>query len=100
VAKAAKSKRAEIQTILDTLSPEFPNTKAYRYNPASIRIRIIDKRFRGLNKVEREELVLPFLDTLPEEILQDVMILLLLAPSETAKSLMNLEFENPTPPQL
>ena len=34
---------------------------------------------------------------LPEETQSDVTILLLLAPEEAGRSLMNLEFENPSP---
>jgi hypothetical protein len=50
--------------------------------------------------LERERLVLPLIRQLPEDIQADITILLLLAPEEAGKSLMNLEFENPTPSRL
>lgn len=100
MSKSTTAEPSEIKAILETFSAAFPGTTAYRYNPASIRIRIIDDRFRGKDKIEREDLVLPLLNSLPEEIQQDVMILLLLTPEETKHSLANLEFENPTPSDL
>jgi stress-induced morphogen len=88
------------QRIQETLTPRFPNAKAYQYNPASIRVRIIDEHFRGLSKPDREKLVWPLLEQLPEDIQADITILLLLTQEETEDSLMNLEFEKPTPSSL
>ena len=79
------------------LTPDFPETEAYRYNSASIRIRIIDEQFKGKSLVEREELVLPLIHKLAPQIQEDITVLLLLAPEETSASLMNAEFEEPTP---
>jgi hypothetical protein len=41
-------------------------------------------------------MVLPLIRKLPEDVQSEITVLLLLAPSETGKSLMNLEFEEPT----
>jgi stress-induced morphogen len=79
--------------------PQYPPS-AYRYNSASIRVRIVDESFRGKSKLERQELVLPVLEKLPDETQSDITILLLLAPEEVDQSMMNLEFENPTPSTL
>ena len=77
--------------------PEFP-PKAYRYNPASIRVRVVSERFSGKDLVERSELVYPILEkNLPEETWQDVTVILLLPPEEVEDSFMNREFEKPTP---
>jgi stress-induced morphogen len=76
--------------------PDLPPT-AYRYNPASIRIRIVSDRFKGKSRGEREDLVLPILRTLPDKIRQDITILVLLPRSELKKSPVNLEFEHPSP---
>ena len=73
----------------------FPDTVCYRHNSASIRIRIIDERFRGKSRVQRENMVLPILESLPESTQIDITILLLLAPDETDISMMNVEFEHP-----
>lgn len=93
----AKQKNEQTKLIEERLRPHFPNVEAYRYNIASIRVRIIDERFRGKSKPDREEMVLPIIEDLPEEIQTDLTILLLLVPKETDQSMMNVEFENPTP---
>jgi hypothetical protein len=94
----------ESRQVEQVLREEFPQTDAYRYNSASIRVRVIDPRFEGLEFEERDALVEPLLKQLPEEIQADIMNLLTLAPSETKKfsrkSLLNLEFEEPSPSML
>jgi hypothetical protein len=76
--------------------PGYPPT-AYRYNSASIRVRVVDESFRGKSRSEREKMALPVVRTLPEETQEDVTILLLLAPEDLERSPMNLEFEAPSP---
>src|SRR5579864_1433133 len=66
----------------------------YRYNPASIRIRIVDPGFKGLNKVEREEQVWKILEKLPDDTQQEISILLLLTPEEKKTSFLSLEFDD------
>ena len=92
----SRLKNSETELIEKTLKPGFPNVEAYRYNSVSIRIRVIDDRFKGKSKPERDDMVSPLLDHLPEEIQADITILLLLTNDELAQSLMNLEFEHPT----
>ena len=91
----------ESRHVEEVLRKEFPKTDAYRYNSASIRIRVIDPRFEGLEFDERDAMVEPLLKQLPEEIQADIMTLLTLSPSErkklSRKSLVNLEFEDPSP---
>jgi len=95
---------AYVKQILDALEqrykPDHPKAKidAYRYNPASIRIRIIDPDFDGLDLVERDERVWPLLRRLPEEVRADVSMLLLLTPKENKRSFGSWEFDDPTPP--
>lgn len=92
-----------VRQILETLKREYgsahPQAKieAYRYNPASIRIRIIDPDFKGMNRVERDDLVSAILDTLPEGVRAEIMILLLLTPQESKTSPMSQEFDHPAP---
>jgi stress-induced morphogen len=90
----------ETRQIEQVIRKSFPDVRAYRYNSASIRVRVIDKKFTKMSRVERERLVDPLLDELPEDTKSDITILLLLAPHETATSPMNLEFEHPTPSRL
>jgi stress-induced morphogen len=92
-------KTDETRAIERALRKRFANTEAYRYNSASIRIRIIDDAFEGKSESDREQMVDPILDQLPEETQSDIMLLLTLTESETKDFgkdyLTNLEFENP-----
>jgi stress-induced morphogen len=97
---AEKNRTEETEKIEKTIQPNFPNVEAYRYNSASIRVRVIDGRFQNKSKSERHEMVYPLLKDLPEEILSDVTILLLLTPEELDTSPMNVEFEHPSPSRL
>jgi hypothetical protein len=85
----------------------FNGADAYRYNSASIRVRVIDERFEGLKPEKRDELVEPILDKLPEQTQADIITLLTFAPSElqpkptfSREYLMNLEFDDPSPSTL
>jgi stress-induced morphogen len=98
---ARKSRPDEADVIKNALrTAGFTNAAAYRYNSVSLRVRIIDPRFRGLSAIEREKMVLPHIEGLPKKIRDDITILLLLAPEETSTSMMSLEFDDPTPSRL
>src|SRR3954466_9611105 len=60
----------------------FPRTDAYRFNSASIRVRVIDPLFEGKSIAEREDMVFPLLKKLPKRTWEDILMLLTLAPSE------------------
>ena len=79
------------------LRKPFPDVTVRRTNSLMLRVRIIDKRFRGLSKVARHELVEPLLDQLPAELQEEIYFVLLLTPDEVATSTLNEEFENPVP---
>lgn len=105
--KQAKQKTAETRKIEKLLRQHFPDhppefpPEAYRYNPASIRVRVVSERFSGKDLVERSEMVYPILEkNLPEETWQDITVILLLPPGEVEDSFMNREFEKPTPSRL
>jgi stress-induced morphogen len=91
----------ETRTVEAMLKKAFPKTDAYRYNSASVRVRIIDPRFEGKSTEERDAMVEPLLEQLPEGIQADIMNLLTLYPDETSKSFKaffaNSEFEEPSP---
>ena len=85
----------------------FETVDAYRYNSASIRVRVIDPRFEGLPPEKRDAMVEPHLEQLPERTQADIMNLFTFAPSElqqTAKTcrgfLLNAEFDDPSPSML
>jgi stress-induced morphogen len=75
--------------------------KLYRQNSASIRLRVIDRRFEGMTKSRRHADVWQFLASrLPEDTLSEISLLLAIAPAELGMSLANFEFDNPTPSRL
>ncbi len=97
-------KTAETRKLEEHFRKTFPRTDAYRFNSASIRVRVIDDRFEGKSMAEREDMVMPLLEKLPKRIREDVLMLLKLAPSEldtpNAQMLINAEFEHPLPSRL
>jgi stress-induced morphogen len=93
------SETRKIENLLLQHFPDYPEgypPSAYRYNPGSIRVRVVSNRFSGKELGERDDLVYPILKkNLPEGTWQDITIILLLAPEELKDSLANLEFEHP-----
>ena len=82
----------------------FGQVDAYRYNSASIRVRVIDPRFDGLPIEKRDAMVEPVLEQLPERTQADIMTLLTFAPAELQQTpktfrqyLLNVEFDDPSP---
>ncbi|MDD4889342.1 MAG: hypothetical protein PHU85_05380 [Phycisphaerae bacterium] len=84
----------DTRLIEKVLGKEFAHVSAYRYNPAVIRIRIVDPRFAGKDLAEREQMVEPLLCQLPEAVYCDITLLLTLAPGEEDDSFANYEFEH------
>jgi acid stress-induced BolA-like protein IbaG/YrbA len=85
----------------------FQQVDAYRFNSASIRVRVIDPRFDGLSQAKRDALVEKHIMKLPDDIRGDILSLFTFSPTEIAKSpapvevlLFNTEFENPRPSRL
>lgn len=91
---------AETEQIECLLDKRFKNIKAYRYNPASIRVRIVDKKFEGKSDLQRDAMVEPLLAKLPDDLRFDITLLLLLTPAELKDSPLNTEFEHPSPSRL
>lgn len=82
----------------------FERVDAYRYNLASIRVRVIDPRFEGLSVDQRDSMVEPYLDQLPDRTQADIMTLLTFAPSALTQTpkmsrafMRNAEFDDPSP---
>jgi len=85
----------------------FARADAYRYNSASIRVRVIDPRFEGLSFDQRDTMIEPYLQQLPERTYGDIITLYPFAPSELVQTpktfreyLLNVEFEEPSPSML
>ena len=96
---------AQVQHIKDTLAgyqDAHPNAdiEVKLQNSVSIRVRIIDPDYEGMDRVDREPPVWKLLKTLPEDIFTNITMLLLLTPKEAESSLANLEFNDPIPSRL
>ena len=96
-----KKQTAETRKVEEVLRKVFPHSDAYRYNSASIRVRVVDKRFEGKTAEQRDAMVEPLLERLPQNTQADIINLLTLTPSEqAAPSVANLEFDEPSPSML
>lgn len=95
----------ESRLVEAALRKEFDRADAYRYNSASIRVRVIDPRFEGMSTEERDSLVEEVLQSLPQETLADIISIITLTEEEATNStlrpyLLNVEFEDPSPSSL
>ncbi len=98
---------SETRQVEDLLRRHFEQADSYRYNSASIRVRVIDSRFDGLPREKRDAMVEPFLDMLPSETQRDIVTLFTLAPSELVQTpktfreyMLNSEFDDQSPSML
>ncbi|MEN9664186.1 MAG: hypothetical protein RLZZ326_549 [Planctomycetota bacterium] len=67
----------------------------YRQNSVSVKIRIIDDAFGGMNRPERSNRIWKYLASLSEDDQNEIGSVILLTPDETERSIANFEFENP-----
>jgi hypothetical protein len=97
----ASTRRVE-RALAEEYLPNHPKASiaVYQYNSASIRVRIIDPSFDGKSIVAREVEVLPIIRKLPDRIQDQITMLLLLSPQESKRSLLSVEFDDPTPSRL
>ena len=93
----------ETRQVEEVLRKQFETADAYRYNSASIRVRVIDPRFEGLSTEQRDAMVEPVLAQLPERTQADIITLLTFTESEVAQGPkfkgygLNVEFDDPSP---
>ncbi len=95
----------ESREVENVLRPFFDQVDAYRYNSASLRIRVIDRKFESKSRAERDAMVEEKLLELPLETQQDIINIVTLAASHFDEGhslnfgdlVMNMEFENPSP---
>ena len=94
----------ETRRVEEALKQHFAVADAYRYNSASIRVRVVDPKFKGVSDEQRDQLVDPVLATVPENTQRDIINLVLMYPGEVDESIQahinNAEFEHPTPSML
>lgn len=79
-------KTEESRKIENLLKKDFAQIDAYRYNSASIRVRVIDPKFEGKSSKKRHDLIDRYLSKLPEEIEREIFVLVLLTPTELLES--------------
>jgi stress-induced morphogen len=97
----------ETRRVEDLLRRHFKQADSYRYNSASIRVRVIDPRFEGMARAKRDAMVEKHLRELPPETQRDIVTLFTFAPSELQRGpttfreyLLNTEFDDPSPSTL
>ncbi|MGH7136292.1 MAG: hypothetical protein ACREHD_11170 [Pirellulales bacterium] len=106
--KTWESKRTnETRGIEKLFGNRFEQVDAYRYNSASIRVRVIDSQFEGMPREMRDSLVEEQLAKLPPETQRDIVTLLTFAPSELSNApptfrefMQNKELDDPSPSML
>ena len=102
--RASKKQDERTAAIYEALATQFPDLDprpkevVYVYNPVAIRVRVVDESFAGQSYSQRHRRVMKALSPLPEEIVGDITMVLVLTPSEIEKqqSLVNLEFDDPS----
>ena len=97
----------ETRSVEELLRRHFNQADSYRYNSASIRVRVIDPQFEGMSREKRDAMVEQYLDLLPPETQRDIVTLFTFSPSElepTPKTfrecMLNTEFDDPSPSTL
>jgi hypothetical protein len=92
----------EVQALkgaLDAYEYEHPEAQVelYRHNPASIRLRVIDRHFMGMPKSQRHAEIWEYLaKRVSDDAMAELSVVLTLAPAELETSIMNAEFDKPT----
>ena len=104
-----ESKRTEESCMVEQMLRDagFERVDAYRYNSASLRVRIVDPRFESLSREERDAIAEPALEKLPLQTQSDIVSLVLVSPSELnspgrtfREFMLNTEFDDPSPSML
>ncbi|HEY5314827.1 MAG TPA: hypothetical protein VIK18_19995 [Pirellulales bacterium] len=89
----------ESRLVEELLRQHFESADAYRFNSASLRVRVVDSRFREKSREQRDDLVEPILAQLDEDTQAEIINLVLLYPVEEQESftayINNEEFEHP-----
>jgi stress-induced morphogen len=87
---------------LDQYAASHPRAEIeiYRQNSVSIRVRVVDPEFKGKSRAQREDELWAIFDKLPDEVVAEISLVLLLTPDEAKKSFANHEFDNPIPSKL
>lgn len=90
----------ELNAVLKEYRAAHPaaSTEVYRYSPVSLRVRVVDPGFKGMNKPERSRQVWPLLRTLPDDVLSELSMVVLVSPDEVETSIASRDFDAPVVP--
>ena len=88
--------RERIIKVLQPYLKEHPRAQlaVHRQNNAILKVRIIDPDFQEMDRVQREDVIWKYFDSLPEDTMNQIMIVLLITPKETKRSMANMDFED------
>ncbi|MBI3412303.1 MAG: hypothetical protein HY040_28625 [Planctomycetes bacterium] len=93
-----------MQLVLDALRKKYgadhPKAviEAYRHGRRSIRVRVVDPDLGGVHVTKRIDPLWEILkEHVPDEVREDIDVLLPITPKEAKTSAMSMEFDNPTP---
>lgn len=84
-----------VRDALSKYAAEHPGARVtiQRYGRRSIHLRVIDPGFAGVEPFDRHDVVWPYLNTLPDDVVGYVTKLLPLTPDEVADSWGNRAFD-------
>jgi len=96
-----KQRNTETRAVVSLLKKAFPHAKvdAYRYSPVSIRLRVIDSRFRKMKGFDRIDVVSDVLESLPKVTRSHIMDIVPITPDEHRDKVWSLDydFDHPLP---
>lgn len=95
----ADKKLQQIQKALERYTKSHPQAEVVlrRQNPVTVWIRVIDPDFEGMNRADRHTALWAFTEKLPDDVVQDISMLLPLTPHEAKMSQLSREFDANTP---
>jgi stress-induced morphogen len=90
---------ATVKAFYESLEPymkEHAEAKVdvYRRNSGSVRIRVVDPDFQGVSMTDRDQGLWPLVESLPEDVVSQLSLLLLLTPKEATDSFISRAFES------
>ena len=100
--KRPDARLKQIARVLEKYSETHPgaDVEAYRQDEYCVHIRIIDPAFKGVSRARREDDLWRLLEEVPDDVVADINVLLLLTPEEARTSVGSFAFDHPLPPLL
>src|SRR5436309_3479803 len=88
-----------VKAALKEYVAEHPGAVAevYRYNSASIRVRVTDERFAGTRFARRHDDLWDYIsDRVPEDVMSEISFLIPVTPAEKDRDMSSFEFDHPS----